>query len=166
MELTQVVLGLGSNMGDRLQTIKKAIELIREEIGSVLQVSKIYENPAQGFESATPFLNCCLEIETSLKPEELLKKTQQIEAILGRKPKTSDTYTSRPIDVDILFYGSHQLQLPDLEVPHPHFRERIFVLVPLMDLNPHRRDPITRLTINQLLLNCNDKSPINIFRNE
>lgn len=163
MEITQVVLGLGSNMGDRLQTIQKTLDLIQDEIGPVLHVSNIYENTAQGFESATPFLNCCLEVETSLDPIALLEKTQHIEQVLGRKTKSSTTYTSRPIDVDILFYGDQTLQLPNLEIPHPHFRKRIFVLVPLIDLNKDRRDPITHLTINQLLLHCNDKSPINIF---
>lgn len=149
-KITDIYLALGSNSGNREENILSAIKLIEETIGEIISVAQYFENEAQGFSSDTLFLNNCAHVRTKLSPELVLKSIQSIEKQIGRQPKTSHEYESRPIDIDIILFGDLLLSTQTLIIPHPHFRSRNFVLKPLLEIAPHAIDPKTRLSILQL----------------
>ena len=141
-------MGLGSNLGDREEHIRKAISLIDERIGKVLRQSSLIETEPWGFESPNRFMNGVVLCETILTPREVLKATQKIERELGRKKKSKvegqrptakgqqprANYKDRPIDIDILLYDDWQVDEPDLKIPHPLMQERDFVMIPLKEI--------------------------------
>lgn len=130
-----VYLSLGSNLGDREATMRRAIGLLNERAGSVDRQSSFIETEPWGFESTNKFLNMCVRLLTALSPEQLLMATKQIERELGRTQKSvNGKYHDRPIDIDILMYDDLQLSTPDLTLPHPHMQERDFVMVPLREI--------------------------------
>lgn len=139
-----VYLGLGSNLGDREENIKRAIALIHERVGEVVRQSSLIETEPWGFESDHPFLNGVILCETVCTPRQVLKATQKIERELGRKkkttllshlsPLTSHLYSDRPIDIDILLYDDLTVNEPDLKIPHPLMHERDFVMIPLNEI--------------------------------
>ena len=133
----RVYLGLGSNLGDREENIRKAIELINERVGEVVRQSSLVETEPWGFESENKFLNGVLLCETSLTPRQVLKATQKIERFLGRIKCNHKTqgYSDRPIDIDILLYDDITVDEPDLKIPHPLMRERDFVMIPLKEIH-------------------------------
>lgn len=139
----QVYLGLGSNLGDREEHIRKAIALIGESIGLVIRQSSLIESEPWGFESSNKFLNGVILVETSLTPRQLLRATQKIERQLGRKKKSTDSclltpvsYSDRSIDIDILLYDDLTVDEPDLKIPHPLMEQRDFVMIPLNEIKP------------------------------
>ena len=142
-KIHQVYLGLGSNLGDREEHIRKAIALIGESIGLVIRQSSLIESEPWGFESANRFLNSVILVETTLTPRQLLKATQKIERQLGRKKKSTDSslltpvsYSDRSIDIDILLYDDLTVDEPDLKIPHPLMEQRDFVMTPLNEIKP------------------------------
>ena len=148
--MSKVYLGLGSNLGDREENMRKAIQLIGERVGKVTKQSSFIETDPWGYESANRFLNAVVLCETSRQPREVLLLTQQIERDLGRKTKRhfkkndvgstsveTESYSDRPIDIDILLYDDLTIDEPDLQIPHPLMQERDFVMIPLKELtNP------------------------------
>jgi 2-amino-4-hydroxy-6-hydroxymethyldihydropteridine diphosphokinase len=144
-ELHRVYLGLGSNLGDREEHIRKAVALIGEKVGLVIRQSSLIETEPWGFESENRFLNGVILVETSLTPRQLLRATQKIERSLGRKRKSTDSslqspdfskYSDRPIDIDILLYDDLTVDEPDLKIPHPLMEQRDFVMIPLNEIKP------------------------------
>ena len=144
-ELHRVYLGLGSNLGDREEHIRKAVALIGEKVGLVIRQSSLIETEPWGFESENRFLNGVILVETSLTPRQLLRTTQKIERSLGRKRKSTDSslqspdfskYSDRPIDIDILLYDDLTVDEPDLKIPHPLMEQRDFVMIPLNEIKP------------------------------
>lgn len=130
-----VYLSLGSNLGDRKATMRRAIGLLNERAGSVDRQSSFIETEPWGFESANKFLNMCVRLLTTLSPEQLLMATKQIERELGRTQKSvNGQYHDRPIDIDILMYDDVHLCSDDLTLPHPHMQEREFVMKPLREI--------------------------------
>lgn len=148
MEL--VVLALGSNLGNREKQVEDAIALIEQSCGEILSVSSFHETKAEGFESEDLFLNAALIMQTELLPLELMEKLKGIEIELGRTSKTKEYYESRLIDIDIILYGHHIVQTQILQIPHPKFRERLFVLEPLEEIAAGLEDPLTGLSITEL----------------
>lgn len=133
--LHTVYLSLGSNLGDRHQTMRRAIELIGEQIGTVDRQSSPLETEPWGFESPNMFLNMCVRVLTALQPEQLLAATKAIERALGRTSKSVDGhYHDRPIDIDILMYDDLHISTPELTLPHPLMHERDFVMIPLREI--------------------------------
>lgn len=140
----QLFLGLGSNLGDRAENIRKAVLLIQERVGEVVRQSSLMETEPWGFESSNKFLNAVILCETTLTPRQVLRATQKIERELGRKKKTtllshlssltSHLYSDRPIDIDILLYDDLTVNEPDLKIPHPLMHERDFVMIPLREI--------------------------------
>jgi len=140
----QLFLGLGSNLGDRAENIRKAVLLIQERVGEVVRQSSLIETEPWGFESDHCFLNGVILCETTLTPRQVLRATQKIERELGRKkkttllsplsPLTSHLYSDRPIDIDILLYDDLTVNEPDLKIPHPLMHERDFVMIPLNEI--------------------------------
>ena len=151
----QVLLSLGSNQGNRLENIEQAIALIHQEVATVVLVSSMYESDSWGFESDS-FYNCAIAIHTNLSPLKLLKKILKLEQKLGRIRTESPSYQPRVIDIDIIAYGDEVVETEFLQVPHPHLHNRLFVLLPLVEIVPHWTHPKTKKTITELISNCTD----------
>ena len=155
----RIFISLGSNQGDRFVHLQRAIFAMDRQIGPVIGCSGLYENPAQGFKG-DPFLNACIEIQSALTPEQILLQLQQIEDLGGRR-REGKGYSSRGIDLDLLFYGSRQIKAENLELPHPRLHQRRFVLQPLLDLQAQKFiHPVLNKSIEQLAEDCSDESPM------
>ena len=145
--MARAYVGLGTNLGDREATLRRAIELLRERV-DVLFVSSIRETKPWGPVDQPPFLNAAVEIETELTPRELLDLLLDVEGRLGRT-REGPRYGPRTIDLDLLVYGEEVLDEPGLAVPHPRLHERRFALEPLAELAPDLvvpgRGPVSRL---------------------
>lgn len=134
----KLYISLGSNLGNKEEKLRRAIELINERIGSVLRTSSFIETEPWGFQSENTFLNAACLVETELTPMQCLRETQEIERLLGRTRKSKDgVYHDRPIDLDLLLYDDLQINEDDLILPHPHMQERDFVMIPLREIMRH-----------------------------
>ena len=133
--MSNVYLGLGSNLGDKRENLACAIRLIGERVGKVLRVSSFIETEPWGFESDNTFVNAVILCETTLTPRQVLRATQKIEREMGRKKKSTDgSYADRCIDIDILLYDDLRVDEPDLQIPHPLMLKRDFVMIPLREI--------------------------------
>lgn len=157
--MSRAYLGLGTNLGERMDNLKNATEKITELIGSVIRSSYVYETDPWGFASENKFLNMVVEVKTSLKPSGLLGRIMMIETLMGRTREGIE-YKSRIIDIDILFYENHIINNKALQVPHPGIPDRRFVLVPLCEIAPKLIHPIMKKSVTELLSECKDKSEI------
>lgn len=154
---------LGTNLGNRSENLHRALELLKTRCGREKQRSPVYETIAWGFE-APPFLNQAVVVESNLEPQQFLEKTQSIEQELGRREKTTEAgYTSREMDIDILFADNVVVNLPQLIIPHPRIAERRFVLEPLVDIVPDKVHPTLNKTMQELLDSCPDTSKVLLF---
>jgi 2-amino-4-hydroxy-6-hydroxymethyldihydropteridine diphosphokinase len=161
--MNNVFLLLGSNQGDRLALLHQACALLPP--AGVLASSSVYESEPWGFEAEQNFLNQVVQISTNLSPQALLQQAQLVEEKLGRVRTTGSGYTSRPIDVDILFYGSEVVSAPALAIPHPRLHLRRFTLMPLAEIAPDFVHPILKKTMRELLEECEDlHQPPRLFR--
>ena len=133
-------LSLGSNLGDRESTLRSALQLIEQRIGSVLRCSSFYYSKPWGFTSANDFCNLCCALETDKKPLDVLRLTQTIERALGRNHKSQDGhYSDRTIDIDLIrVFDNDKNELfmdsPELTIPHRFWQERDFVKTPLAEI--------------------------------
>jgi 2-amino-4-hydroxy-6-hydroxymethyldihydropteridine diphosphokinase len=133
VRLNRILLSLGSNLGDKIEQLKIAIEAIKACVGEVEFVSSFYESKPWGYQSENEFVNVCLTCFTNLTPFELLKILKEIEATMGRI-KTTNGYQDRCIDIDIVFYNTEEILSEHLIIPHPHFKKREFVMNPLLEI--------------------------------
>lgn len=129
-----IYIGIGTNLGDRLQHIKHAIGELNTLDIQVIRTSSIYETPAWGFESDDLFLNAVFECASPMKPINCLKALQFVEKKMGREKTLKGGYESRIIDLDILLFKDQQIQLPELTIPHIYITERQFVIAPMHEL--------------------------------
>jgi 2-amino-4-hydroxy-6-hydroxymethyldihydropteridine diphosphokinase len=135
--LTRVFVGLGSNLGDRDATLRRAVEAMRELPGTeVREVSTFRDTEPVGIRDQPRFLNGAVELETELSPKELLEGLLAIERSLGRDRSGVPPGGPRTIDLDLLLYDDATIDEPGLEVPHPRLHERRFALEPLAELDP------------------------------
>ena len=156
--MARVALLLGGNQGDVKRTLQTAQQLVNSRVGAVLRCSHRYESEPWGFPAAERFSNQALEVSTDLTPHEVLDACQRIERELGRnraaeaveKARTGVAYTSRPIDIDILFYDDEVIASERLTVPHPLLSEREFALAPLCEIMRQRRHPVTGQTMEEM----------------
>jgi 2-amino-4-hydroxy-6-hydroxymethyldihydropteridine diphosphokinase len=128
--VTLAYIGLGSNLGDREETIRRAVELL-----GAARVSTLIETEPWGYADQPRFLNAVAELETDEPPRALLTRLLEIERELGRT-REGPRYGPRTIDLDLLLYGDDRLDEPGLGLPHPRLHERAFVLEPLAELAP------------------------------
>ena len=156
-----VYLLLGSNLGDRLQVMRTASELIDMQIGSIVSASSIYETAPWGVLDQPSFLNQVLEVETEMAPEEVLRIILDIEHELGRV--RYERWGARVIDIDILYFGNLMLDTARLTIPHPRLHERRFTLAPLAEIAPNFIHPVLNKSTEQLMAECTDTSVVNLF---
>ncbi|MDY0781608.1 2-amino-4-hydroxy-6-hydroxymethyldihydropteridine diphosphokinase [Tenacibaculum sp. IB213877] len=152
-------LSLGSNQGEKLQNLQKAIDLIAEKVGAVQKVASIYKTASWGYDGED-FYNTCIKVSTYLPPETLMFRLLKIEEELGRERKNKKGYTDRVIDIDILLFDDEIIFSKTLIVPHPRMLERKFALVPLVEIARNVIHPIEKKHLFICLENCTDDSEI------
>ncbi len=157
--LEPIIISLGSNIGNRIGFIYKALALIEDHPITIRELSNVYETPSWGFESSH-FYNACAILKTSLKPNALLKILLDVEDKLGRKRNSERGYQDRIIDIDLLFYKNEIIYSKDLKIPHPKLHLRNFILKPLLDIAPKFKHPVLRKTITELNYHQLDKIKI------
>lgn len=161
--MSRVFLSVGSNLGDRLESLRRAVDELRAmsdvrflDASALYQTEPWEQRPGQLARDDTWFFNCVVEIETTLDPAVLLERMQDVERALGRlrKPMTPEEsrFEPRELDIDILLYDDRVISGPDhLHIPHLLMHERRFVLHPLADLAPEIEHPVLYQTIRELL---------------
>lgn len=175
-----VVLLIGGNQGDRVAILMRAVAEISHRIGTVSLLSALYETEPWGFEAEQQFLNQAVVVDTDMTPIEVLEEALRIEKDLGRvrladggaKADASEglasvgeapamhTYSSRPIDIDVIFFNSEMVDMADLQLPHPRMHLRRFVLAPLAEIIPDFQHPKFHKSIRQMLEECEDSGVV------
>ena len=164
MKNQELVLLIGSNVGDSAEYLSKARMHLVKEFGEVILQSKKYKTQAWGITEQDDFLNQALVYNCNIKPEIILEKIKNIEKKIGRKPR--HTWANREIDIDIIFYGSLIHKSQNLYIPHPLMHLRKFVLQPLSQIIPDFVHPVLNKTVAELLKNCNDNLKVEVSENE
>lgn len=146
-----VYIGLGSNIGDKKGNLNQALKKLGGADGvRIVKASSLYQSEPWGYQNQDEFLNQVVEIETELPALELLHLLQAIEIDMGRQRAAK--WGPRNIDLDILLYGDEVLQNKELQVPHAHMRERLFVLIPLQEINPEIVFPDDGTSLREVLV--------------
>ena len=154
--MAKVYLGLGTNLGDKEQNLRDAVQKIEEQVGKIVSLSAFYVTAPWGFSSDNSFLNAAVCVETKLSPLEVLQETQMIEKELGRTQKSVNRmYSDRLIDIDLLLYEDLVLSVIsssglELTLPHPLMTERDFVMKPLAEIAPGLVHPVLGKTMKEL----------------
>ncbi len=156
--IQNVVLSVGTNMGDRLQNLLQVKNLLQNQLGGTQQWSKIYETPAWGFQGE-PFYNAAIWLQTNSSAEDVLSMIRTIENQMGRvRNEDAVGYSSRIIDIDIILYENQIIETQELQIPHPRFTQRKFVLLPMQDLSWQWKHPQTQQNLQQIIKECTDTS--------
>lgn len=163
VEQNKIFLLLGSNIEPRIKYLEEAEQKISDIIGHIVQRSEIYESEALGFSADQTFFNRVLLLSSRLSAVDVLKRIYLIEQELGRK-RLSTGYSSRTIDIDILYFNNDIISTEKLIVPHPRLHERRFTLSPLTEIAPNFVHPVLKLDNNKLLQICSDDSIVSIFK--
>ena len=151
--LRTAYVGFGANVGEMLATYSLAKEILVREIGPIEAESRIYESAAltlDGAESQSNYVNTVLSFKTELSPQDLLAILLRTELTFGRDRQTSERWTPRPIDLDLLFVEDIILSQPGLTLPHSEIFKRDFVLGPMVDIAPNFSHPCLNLTMSEL----------------
>jgi 2-amino-4-hydroxy-6-hydroxymethyldihydropteridine diphosphokinase len=174
--MNHVYLALGSNRGNRIATLEKAIKLIEHNNCHLLRKSSFYETKPWKMEDKTNFINAVISVDTPISAIELMKSILKIEEKMGRKRYTPQSfmdkdipentinshkedvrYKPRIIDIDILFFNDELISIPGLKIPHCQIDKRMFVLAPLNEIAPGYIHPVMMKSIAQLMEECRDK---------
>jgi 2-amino-4-hydroxy-6-hydroxymethyldihydropteridine diphosphokinase len=151
-----VYLLLGSNLNNRLESLNEAKQAIASTLGKIAHQSSVYESEPWGFDAENRFLNQVIRIETPFNPNQVLDEILKIETQLGRIRKPAGVYSSRVIDIDILFYNDEIIAAGNLIIPHPRIQDRMFTLMPLSEMNQHMIHPSLNKSIKELIDECSD----------
>lgn len=161
--MKKIFLSLGSNIEPREKYLAEAQRKITESIGKLVQRSKLYESEPVDFNANQHFLNRILILSSRLSGTEILNQIQIIEQELGRKRSTKG-YSSRTIDIDILYFNNEIIKTKALIIPHPRLHERNFTLIPLAAIAPDFIHPVLKLDSRKLLEVCLDSSEVTVFK--
>jgi 2-amino-4-hydroxy-6-hydroxymethyldihydropteridine diphosphokinase len=146
--MTVAAIAIGANLGDRLATLRAAVERIRR-LGTDIKISSVYETEPVGYLDQPAFYNAVLLLDTVLGPETVMNELLRIEVELGRVRTFANA--PRAIDLDLLLYGNEIRDTPPLTLPHPRMHERAFVLAPLAEIAPDMIHPRLNMSIAELL---------------
>ncbi len=158
--MTKIILSLGSSLGNRKEILFSALEQINDKIGKISKISSIYETEPWGFDDKNMFFNMAISLYSSLKPRQILNIIHQIENSHGRMHNKAGIYQARTLDIDIIFYGNKFHFEEDLKIPHIHAHKRKFVLIPILEIEPHFVHPLLQQPIKTLLEKCPDQTNI------
>lgn len=150
--MSVIILGFGSNIGNRQETISKSYALLNQELGKIIKCSEFITTKAWGFQSDNLFVNSCAEFQTKFSAIKCLHIINSIESRLGRIRHENICYEDRTIDIDILFYDNNIINTKDLVVPHPLLHLRDFVLIPLKQIEPYFVHPVLKIAIKDICL--------------
>ena len=150
--MNRCYLALGTNLGNRPVNLLRAIGFIAKKAGIFSAISSVYETKPDGFKSENDFLNMVVCVETTLSPYEILTLTQDIEKMIGRTQKTNHSYQDRVIDIDLIAYEDLILRTENLQLPHPLFHKRLFVLEPFSEIAPDYVHPVLHKTVKELFV--------------
>jgi 2-amino-4-hydroxy-6-hydroxymethyldihydropteridine diphosphokinase len=157
--MSRVFIGLGSNLGDRAKYLHRALlELINLHQTTIKKYSSVYETEPIGTKGQPNFLNMVAELDSMLRPDDLVHELKEIELRVGRT--LSEHWGPREIDLDLLYYGGEMVNETELQVPHPEISNRRFVLVPLKEIAADFQDPLRHLSIEELLQRCSDTGAV------
>jgi 2-amino-4-hydroxy-6-hydroxymethyldihydropteridine diphosphokinase len=157
--MARIFIGLGSNVGDRLQYLQRALKLLNAVPAlRLVACSSVYETEPVGKKDQPIFLNAVVEFLSDAPPQELLRIAKEIEVQLGRT--VTERWGPREIDIDVLYYGDVVVKDAELCLPHPEAANRRFVLIPLKEIAADFIDPLHKRTIDELLRCCPDTSAV------
>lgn len=157
-----IYLLLGTNLGNRIENLEKAKNLLNQGNISIKKSSSIYQTAAWGKTDQQDFLNQVIKIETNVDPLRLLELCLQIEHTIGRIRQ--DKWGERIIDIDLLFYHNKIMEIPKLVIPHPAIQDRMFTLKPLAEIAGEEIHPVLNDTINTLVKKCIDPLAVEHFK--
>ena len=157
--MSRIFIGLGSNLGDRAKYLNRALsELESLHQTTIKKCSSVYETEPVGVKGQPKFLNMVAELDSMLRPDDLVHELKGIEQRVGRT--LNEHWGPREIDLDLLYYGGEMLNETSLQVPHPEISNRRFVLVPLKEIAAEFQDPLRHLSIEELLQRCSDTNSV------
>lgn len=160
--MTRAAISLGSNLGDRLGTMRQAVMFLEERGLHIGYSSDVFETPPWGIETQPRFLNACVLAETEMTPRELLELLLNIENVLGRVRRFR--WGPREIDLDLIFFGDRVMNEKDLILPHPQMHRRAFVLLPLAQIDPDWRHPVLGKSVKEMAGSVDGAAVIRITR--
>jgi 2-amino-4-hydroxy-6-hydroxymethyldihydropteridine diphosphokinase len=155
----RIFLGLGSNVGNPREHVERSLGELAQRGAALVRASSLYRTEPVGGPTEPWYVNAAAEVGFSGAPSDLLWICQSIESLHGRE-RGDVANAPRTLDLDVLLFGDLDLKAPDLEIPHPRFRDRRFVLVPLAEIAPEVVDPVSGLTVAELLSRCPDTSRV------
>ena len=156
----RVYLGLGSNLGDRMDNLLQGLRILSSRI-SLKRVSSIYESEPWGYTDQPEFLNCACEGVTSQTSQQVLRILKDTESLVGRKPTSPGG--PRVFDADLLFHAQLVVDEPDFQVPHPRLAERVFVLLPLAEIAPDFVHPLMSKDVKTILAEAKGREGVKWF---
>ena len=156
--MEDVYLLFGSNEGDKVKHIERAVSMVQHKAGQIKRISSLYETEPWGLKEQQSFINQAAQIDCNLAPAILLQLLKSIEHEMGRREGTK--WGPRIVDIDILFYGNQIIDTPQLVIPHPFLQDRRFTLEPLNEIAPDLIHPVFHKTIRQLFAECTDTSNV------
>ncbi|MEX1188559.1 MAG: 2-amino-4-hydroxy-6-hydroxymethyldihydropteridine diphosphokinase [Bacteroidia bacterium] len=159
--MNEVIISIGSNLGDRLENMSEAIKRLTSDSKEKIKCSHVYESKAVGFSSENNFYNAVFSFSTKLSVLEVLDKISMVESAMGRL-RLSKSYTDRIIDLDIIGFNNLTIDSEILTLPHPRYSRRLFVLLPLFELYPQWVDLNTCVSINEMIEKCLQESIVKL----